>query len=714
MERILQRAAEIGPSASILHAVRGLLARGDLFGSMRSIEESGYSEVLTQLAILAPQDVTSRLASVIDAATSEELVATQRVRDDLVRTLEKLAWHSGTFENAADALLRLAINEIEDYAHNATDVWCSLFGVLLPSTAAKPSARLAYLTRASQSLDVAVRRLVVMAAARLVDMHETVFSSAELQGGVVVEPRGRPATYGDVWEYQRAGIRLLRQLVDDTDAEISATALDSLVGAIHPFLEHEAVRGDLFEALKSLPENGLRHVRTEVTHLNALFQQASVADGRPAGLQMLSNMLPAPSAMEELKALLHTNRWDLQDDELERRILDLSQALVDESGPAPLLGLLDEEDLPAAFELGKAMSKLAPGQQTLDSLAPPASGRNSPALVGYLWGLYESGHISAFDDFLDGETGQTLSPAVRLGLTVRGPRSEEGWRRVEGTIAVLSPADGANGLFGWHVDIPVVRLVALLNSWLGRIETQTDYNAVVDRVALALFKDPTWIEEVDPLVVQLVLLRPSFPLITGHQDWDWVQLAKRQLQSNPFELLNELLRLLDDDVLHIFRPSEGQALLADAIRRSGTQGWELVMSRLEGGTWRMKHAFEGWLLDVLPAEEITSWLGDDDKRAKLIARIADVGEGPPHPVVRYLLDHFGEDEKVAGFLANGFVGGYWSGNESDRINGQITQLTQWVQTPDEPERVKRWARQVIDGLSRRRESALEEEAEQEW
>jgi hypothetical protein len=713
-ERLVHRAAEIGPSPSILRAVRNLLARNDFFGSVQALEESGYADVLTQLAILAPQEVASRLVSVIGDATSEELIAAQHVRSDLVGTLEKLAWHSATFDKAADALLQLAINEIQDYANNATSVWCSLFGVVLPSTAATPSARLAYLTRVSQSPDVAVRRLVAMAAARLVDTHETVIFSAELQGGVVVEPRGRPATYGDVWEYQRAGIRLLRQLVDDTDAEISASALNALVKAIHPFLEYEPVRGDLFEALRSLPEDGLRRVRTELTHLNGLFQRVSVEDGRQAGLEMLSAMLPSPSVIEELKALVHANSWDLENGELERRILDLSDAM-DDSGPALLLGLLDEQDLPAAFELGKAMSKLAPGQQTLDALAPRATGRNSPALVGYLWGLYESGLVSAFDDFLDGETRQTLTPAVRLALTVRGPRSEEGWRRVEETVAVLSPAEGATGMFGWHVDIPVERLVALLNGWLGRIETQADYNAVVDRIALALFKeDSTWIEELDPLVVQLVVLRHSFPLISGHQDWNWVQLAKRQLQSSPFELLNHLVRMLEENELHIFRPSEEQALLAEAIRNSGPQGWELIMSTLEGGTWRLRHAFNGWLLDVLPPEEITSWVGADEERARLISRITEIGEGPPHPVVRYLLEHFSENEKIAGNLATGFISGsYWS-DESEHIIGQIAQLQEWVQSPDEPEGVKRWARQMIEGLSRRRESALEEEAEEEW
>jgi hypothetical protein len=98
----------------------------------------------------------------------------------------------------------------------------------------------------------------------------------------------------------------------------------------------------------------------------------------------------------------------------------------------------------------------------------------------------------------------------------------------------------------------------------------------------------------------------------------------------------------------------------------------------------LKHAFEGWLLDVLPAEEITSWVGADEGRARLLARITDVGEGPPRPVVRYLLEHFGEDEKVAGYLANGFVSGSYWGNESDRISRQIEQLQEWIQSPDEP------------------------------
>jgi hypothetical protein len=125
-ERLLQRAAEVGPNASILRAVRILLARDDLFGSIPALEASGYSDALIPLGILAPADVCKRLISAIQKATTEELLAAKSIRHEVVSTLEKLAWHSGTFEIAADGLLRFAISETESHSDNASRVQCRL------------------------------------------------------------------------------------------------------------------------------------------------------------------------------------------------------------------------------------------------------------------------------------------------------------------------------------------------------------------------------------------------------------------------------------------------------------------------------------------------------------------------------------------------------------------------------------------------------------
>ena len=708
-ERLLQRAAEIGPSTAVLRAVNAVLARTELFGSLSTISESGYSDVLIQLAILAPMKVSSKLSDLISAATDDELRANARVRQNLVWTLEKLAWHSDTFEQAADALLRLAVNETQAYSNNASGTWCSLFGLMLPSTAAQPSTRLAYLRRISASSDVRERALAAKAAAGVLSPHETVMVSAERQRGVVVEPRGRPATYGDVWQYQRTAIQLLRQFVDDEDQEIAAAALDALVSSIHPFLEHQAVRGDLFAALKSLPENGLRRVRTEVAHLEGLFQRVTNVEGRQAGLDLLVAELPNPTKLEELRSLVHTRRWDLEEGELQRRITDVAQTISTEQGTEPLLALFANE-LPAAFELGRSLADIAPGAKSLAALTPLATGKNSPALVGYLWGLVEAGDAAAFDSYLDSGPGLELDAATRLGITVRGPQSDAGWQRIEQLMNALSVSQATSGLFGWHVGIEVPRLITFLTRWIDRIETQYDYTGAVDFMGMALFQRPPWIEQLDDLVAQLVQLRSQFP-DTGQQDWNWTQLAKRQIDRQPVELLHCLVTLIDIGALQIFGSGEERDLLETAFSKSGAEGWVLVTNMLEAGSWRIQMDVRGWLIEQFPANIVTGWIGTDVERAKLIASVAAAGGNEPTPVARYLLDHFGNESKVTGSLGSEFWSGFWTGNESDRLSGQIAQLQHWIESPTEAEGVKRWARDMTASLREQRDRALRQEAE---
>jgi hypothetical protein len=709
-ERLLQRAAEIGPSAPVRRAVYALLDRSDVFGSLAALVGGGFSHTLTQLAILAPGQVSDLLGQIIADATDDELQAATTVRRDLVWTLEKLAWHAETFEPAADALLRLAINETENFGNSASGTWLSLFLVMLPSTAADPKIRLAYLTRVSSSADTRVRMLATKAAVGGLQLHETAMASAERQGGVVVAPRGRPATYGDVWQYQRAAIRLVRQLVDDPDVAIAGAALSALVTAIHPFLEYEAVRGDLFDALGSLPDEGLRRVRTEVTHLQGLFNRVSGVEDRQAGLDILVAGLPAPSSPDELRALAHSKRWDLEEGELQRRITDAARAVLAEVDNQALLDLLAEE-LPAAFELGRALADLAAGGEIFEALTPLATGPNSAALAGYLWGLVESGDKAAFDAFLDSEVGLDLAPLVRLRLTVRGPKSDVGWRRVEELTAELPVRQAANGLFGWHVNVEIDHLATLLASWIDRVDDQYDYNAAVDFVAMALFQRPGWIDELDDLVVRLVDLRGQFPEI-GQQNWDWTQLAKRQLDRRPFELLQSALYLIDSGELRLFSPGEETELLREACRRSGAAGWDLVMSMLTAGSWRIHMDIRGWLVDQFPADDVVAWIGADVERAKLVAAIVGTGGEAPNPVTRYLLEHFGEDGRVASSVARDFISGSWIGNESDRAASQIAQLRRWLESPSEPVGVKRWARQMIASLEHQRLAALEREAEE--
>src|SRR5229473_2479500 len=83
-ERLLQRAAEIGPSDVVLDAVDAFLSRAELFGSFSAIATSGYSHALIQIAILAPTKVSAKLSGILAAATDAELQAEQAVRRSLI------------------------------------------------------------------------------------------------------------------------------------------------------------------------------------------------------------------------------------------------------------------------------------------------------------------------------------------------------------------------------------------------------------------------------------------------------------------------------------------------------------------------------------------------------------------------------------------------------------------------------------------------------
>jgi len=252
-----------------------------------------------------------------------------------------------------------------------------------------------------------------------------------------------------------------------------------------------------------------------------------------------------------------------------------------------------------------------------------------------------------------------------------------------------------------------------LANWIDRIETQYDYNAAVDFIGLTLFQKPAWIDGLDDLVAQLVRLRPQFPNI-GQQGWTWTQLAKRQIERQPIEFVRCLAQLMDDSALNVFVGREERNLLKAAFSASGSEGWDLVTGMVQAGSWRLQMDSRGWLVEQFPAIMVTAWIGSDLERAKLVASVASAGADEPTPVARYLLDHFGNESQVAGSLEGEFWSGLWTGNESARLAGQITQLQRWVDSPTEPEGVKRWAREMIQSLEQQRERALREEAEEDF
>lgn len=711
-ERLFRRAADIGELDSSSPAISAVLAQDGPLSSLDALADGNRSSLLVHFAVLAPVAVAARLTELIISASEEELGHRRGIRRDLVWALEKLAWHTKTFVAAADALLHLSLAEIETYSNNATGTWVELFGTMLPGTAAMPDARMDYLRSCAESADRRVRLLAARGADRALEAHESIMVSGEVQGGVVVEPRGRPVTFGEAWAYKNAAIDVLGHLAVDEDAEVSDRARHDLVSSLHGILEVQPNMEHLGRLIARLPEPVITMTRVEIQGLRTLFDRVEVPDGRPDALASFENLLPAELPNVRLAVLASTNSWDRQTDDLASELLAVAQLVEPEAPVSTLVGVLNsEKPVPAAYAVGRAMRlagvDFAEGIERLESLA---GSPNSEALIGFLHQFVDEGVSDVFDRFID---ATSLDPLLALQLSVRGPRTPAAVARVSALVGQVSVAQAARVLFGWMREADQADSASFLRDWTSRIETQADYNAAVDFAALQVHQKPEALLELDPAIAELVPLRREYPNL-GQQEWDWGLLAKRQLATEPIALADLVADLIEVDALNAYSSSMESSILRDTVRVGGEEVWLSFMERLKKGQWRLSFAVRDWLGEAVSIEAAKRWVGSDLENARLLANVTKPGGLQLSPTARFLIEEFGQDQQVSSHLVGQFISGGWTGNESDRISSQISEVQAWIDEPGQSNEVKAWAQKLMESLDRIRRSVIQEEEERGW
>ena len=709
---LFRRAGDLGrfdPAAAVLPK---LMAPGGPFGSFQAIEENKGGELLTQLAIVVPEEVAAHLGLLIESESLDSLLSLTSLRRSLVWTLEKLAWHTSTFETAADALLRLALAESESYANNATGTFLDLFGNTLPATAALPAQRLAYLERVSRDPRPEVKRLVAQAAQRGLGHHESVMVAAEIQGGVLVEPRGTPNTWKEVGEYRVSLLRLLDRLRHDADEQVAQTAARALLDAVHPLLDDPFVGSTLTDVLAGLTGDWLRSLRVELEHLANLHARQDIAPeaSRPAlveAIGLLRAELPPMTRSAEIEVLLELRDFDLEGTQLIDRMTEIVAEFSEPEREALIKGL--SRSKPAAYQFGRALAAGDPRAETLTQGLADHLDTNPNALLGYLTGLVELGDEFAFDSFLDGPVGRQLTIQQRLGLAVRGPVTTRARERVMNEVENLPVRDAAAALFAWNRNLDANAIGGQIRVWSSRIDSQDEYDVVLDW-ADAVIPDGPLDEVLAEPVWDLVRMRARFPRV-GRQAWHWARLAMGQVPRHSAELLALVLDLLEQDVVTMFAGDEEARLIEACLRSQPERGWTELASRLEGpNVWRIAMQVQGWIEHALVVDDIDRWIGGSVERARVIAGITHPGGSEPTAFTRLLLGRF-DDPQVKSSLQAAYTSGSWTGPWSERITGQIDQLTGWVNNTELSLGVRSWAKETIDRLRLQRDAVREREEE---
>ena len=309
----------------------------------------------------------------------------------------------------------------------------------------------------------------------------------------------------------------------------------------------------------------------------------------------------------------------------------------------------------------------------------------------------------AVEAFLDSRSGQRLSDIERLEIASIDQSSHQ-VRELAAQLATTMPvAEAARRVRSTSASMP-----RFLKDWSTRIETQQDYNALIDWLRLVPHPLPEGTDQ--ETIPAIVLRRRDFPEVAS--TWAWAQLAKAVLRGNEEAIADLVLYLIEPPHCLIVIDSDEEAqLLTQALHQRTETVWKLVAERLEAGSGYVAMSTRTWLLNGLDTAAIHEWIGDDLGRARLVASITHPGTEEPTPLSRYLLDKFGTDQEVQGHLYGNLISGIWSEAESARLRRQTDQLNSWRMNRNEPRGVRQWAAQVTLWLADLRRNALQREAE---
>jgi len=285
-----------------------------LLGNYAALNTEAGSKALDRLVHVAPDAVGRTIERVFGSLTTEQLKAVDGARRYLVWSLEKLVFRKTTFGTAARLLRRLAAVETEDFSNNSTGIFHQIYQLYLSGTEADPAARLAVLDEGLSSSNEAERKVCVDALGRMLATgHFSRSGGSEQIGSAEAMQDWRPKTYGQAWDFYRAGMSRLTKIATSKDvhAQIARNHLGSHIRGLLGHLPVAEVR-KMIEAV-TLRSGFWPEAIVAVSHWLYFDRNKGATDEKAKEVrQLYSDLLPADPV--DL-AVLYTHGWqaDLHD-----------------------------------------------------------------------------------------------------------------------------------------------------------------------------------------------------------------------------------------------------------------------------------------------------------------------------------------------------------------------------------------------------------------
>ena len=743
---------------------------GGPFDGLEAISRLGHAEVLSKLAEINSEVVANQIERSLEGIKDLTEVSGD-VRRHLVWALEKIAFHTCTFDEGANLLLRLAAAEKRvlirlsaddgflrrSWDSNAASKFKGLFPMLLGATEADGDARLSFLDEAANIGDPAMR--VVIAEGLIAGCETRHFErilGAEAQGSRSALDSWRPATNREASEYIKGCVRRLTQLACEED-EAGVAARAGLADAMSPLVleglisidEVESVVHQLTARIDFWPE-GMRSLRSVL-----IYHAEKIDPEVTERVKRLVDELQPKNLELRIRSLSNGIPWDYRDlreldvNEQYQREVEAVRKLASEAlqQPATLevsLRRLSRGQPRMALEFGAAVAELADSPpKWLELLIEateeaPENERNYDLLSGFVMGLAK-GHPNELDIFKQrAARSRELAPAFlrvswRFGITKSD--IEMGIGALQDGL--LTPRNFAEWSFGGKLAEISAREVATL------FGTMLDHSAegfteAVHLMGMYAYGAPEKLEGLRPEVLKLAenaarwrLTRGwnkcqyHFELIMGwmlgkgRQNPDArataLALAKAVANIEGFndaELIKPLLPRLLSDFPEIAWPLIGQAIISDARRASR-------LRYVLGDPYSFGRKTNPAILN-LPEDTLFAWCDASPDAAPaflaltipvLAAQGVDAQKRSLHPVIARLLDEFGDRKDVLQAVGSNIHNFSWSGSRTTYYAPYKEPLGKLLHHT-KPE-VRRWAKTMIHQLNDAVANARNEDEERE-
>ncbi|QXE87819.1 hypothetical protein KP003_05290 [Geomonas nitrogeniifigens] len=751
LESFCDQVARLDFLPEVKALTEGLCGSQSPFGQAEVILSDRGSRLFRSFVEVNPEATSKALHETLKTMTEEELVAIDGdVRRNLVWALEKLCFHEACFEESAHSLLLLAAAENESWSNNATGLFKQLFRSFLSGTEANPDQRLSVIDFALSTGKDVFMRLAIGALDKVIDTHGgSRMLGAEYQGSGEPLKEWKPKVWGEVYNYwEQALVRLCR--VVEEGGSLASEAKDAIAHNIRGLMMNGrvsildtaintvvAAQGPVWpQALENIKDS-LRYEGGTMPAEGKAKLEEWIGILTPSDLAQKLSLLVTNAPFEH-EALEDGHYVDVAAENAKGLAVELASELV------TLLPHIDNlvtgeqrQSYLFGLTLVQAANRWEPVLTQVIQATESASTPNLSLLQGILTGIFQNDAKewkAIVEKLYDMDNWKKFYPQ----LLTSGQADEKQLLQVVELIATSKIPAAAANIFSYGRPLEHLTHDSVCSFVLSLAAVSHESKWVAfDILSMYCLNDKEkWRyckQTFSTFAKDLSLNNKNRQIRLEMHHWQTMVNHLLNTEGDEFAksvikaIMNSCNEKMDyGDLLHYVKPvmrkifqlygREVWPLVADAIKNANRlMRYQLLQLFERGDRFEEK---ESSILTELPEDLLIEWCnGSPEIAPEFVAMATEVimeceGDYLITPNTKYLLDNFGDDDKVLSALSANMGSFGWTGSLVPHYEMERAALETVKSHPRE--KVRDWVSRRIDYLDKMVEKEKLRDEESDW